>query len=358
MKEAYGFARKELKMLIQQEADSAEVDFQSFHDLAHTVMLPYEHEHPGDYERVQRYLAKEWAKKLVGLALGSGAAYGLAHVGVLKVLEREGISVDVVSGSSIGSLIGAIWAAGYNSSEIEKALAGISGKRRAFFELVGFLDFLLPHQGFFRGDQICRYLTKFLGNKTFQDLRIPMKVIGADLFTSEQVVFESGKVLDAVRASISIPGVFRPFKYKDTHLIDGGVLDPLPVRCLIDDGIHKIIAVNVLPSPEDRIKKHKIDHERIMKSLQQPNRFKRFVARVGYALQRRFATNVFNVLMNTIQFMEYEMVKIWANEADVYVHAVVADASWIEFYHPRKFIEEGEIQAKAKLVRIKQLVLD
>ncbi len=358
LKEAYGFGRKELKMLIQQVPENITAEPQVLHDFAHVVVFPVEIDHPADYERVHRYLAKEWAKKLVGLALGSGAAYGLAHIGVLKVLEREGITVDVVSGSSIGSLVGALWAAGHSAAELEKLIDRISSKRKAFFELIGFLDFLLPHYGFFKGDQICRFLSRYLGHKTFQDLRIPTKIVAVDLATSHQIVFESGRVLDAVRASISIPGVFRPLSYKNTHLIDGGVLDPLPVRTLIEDGIHKIIAVNVLPSPDDRVAKHKLDREIAIKSLSQKNPIKRFFAQIGYKLQRHYSANVFNVLMNTIQFMEYEMVKTWANEADVYIHAVVPGGNWIEFYHPSKFIDEGERQAQGKLQRIKQLVLE
>lgn len=358
LKEAYGFGRKEIKLVVQNVSEPCESDFLTLHDLAHVVCLPVEIDHPTDYERVNRYLAKEWAKKLVGLALGSGAAYGLAHIGVLKVLEREGITVDVISGSSIGSLIGSLWAAGFSADELEKLIDRISSKRKAFTELIGFFDFLLPHYGFFKGDQVCRFLSRYLGEKTFQDLRIPTKIVAVDLSTSHQVVFESGRVLDAVRASISIPGVFRPFSYKNTHLIDGGVLDPLPVRTLAEDGIQKIIAVNVLPSPDDRVAKHKLDREKSIKLLTQRNPFKRFLANVGYKLERRYSANVFNVLMNTIQFMEYEMVKTWATEADVYVHAVVPGGNWIEFYHPKKFIDEGEKQAQVKVQSIKQLVLE
>ena len=217
---------------------------------------------------------------------------------------------------------------------------------------------MLPHHGFFRGDQVCRFLSKYLGQKTFQDLRILTKIIAVDLYTSRQVVFESGRVLDAVRASISIPGVFRPLSYKNSHLIDGGVLDPLPVRALAEDGIQRIIAVNVLPSPDDRVVKHKLDSKRTEKSLIQRNPVKRFLARMNQKLQSHYSANVFNVLMNTIQFMEYEMAKTWANEADVYIHAVVPGGNWIEFYAPKKFIDEGEKQAQAKLKQIKQLTLE
>ena len=358
LKEAYGFGRKELKLLVQQVAETPLADLQGLHDLAHVVTFPVEVDHLADYERVHRYLSKEWSKKLVGLALGSGAAYGLAHIGVLKVLERENIVVDVVAGSSIGSLVGALWAAGYSADQLEKLMDGISSKRKAFFELIGFFDFMLPHHGFFRGDQVCRFLSKYLGQKTFQDLRILTKIIAVDLYTSRQVVFESGRVLDAVRASISIPGVFRPLSYKNSHLIDGGVLDPLPVRALAEDGIQRIIAVNVLPSPDDRVVKHKLDSKRTEKSLIQRNPVKRFLARMNQKLQSHYSANVFNVLMNTIQFMEYEMAKTWANEADVYIHAVVPGGNWIEFYAPKKFIDEGEKQAQAKLKQIKQLTLE
>jgi NTE family protein len=247
----FGFNRNEIKIIMpSQKGKGLAVEGAGAAPEIHLFStLPSLQSQRYQYEKTLTFLAKEWSERLVGLVLGSGSAYGLSHIGVLRVLEEEKIPVDVLAGSSIGALIGGLWAAGYNSHEIEK-IAKSFDRKNVFSKLLGFRDISAIHRGFFKGDQISRFLSTYLKDMTFQDLRIPVKMVATDLLTSEEVVLDSGSVLSAIRASISIPGFFRPHPHKGSYLIDGGIVDPLPVKILSDMGVRKIIAVNVLPAPK------------------------------------------------------------------------------------------------------------
>jgi NTE family protein len=312
----------------------------------------------GVYAKVIRFLVRELSGKLVGLVLGSGAAFGFAHIGVLKVLEREQIPIDIIAGSSIGALVGAMWASGLNSAELEKIATDLDQKT-AFLKIIGFRDFLLPHHGFFRGDQVIRFLRGFLDKKTFQDLDIPVKIVGTNLFTGAEAIFDEGDVVEAIRASISIPGIFRPVKIQNQFFMDGGVVDPLPVKVLNRYGVKKIIAVNVLSASEDHARRYEL-HEAKKARLEDMIKRKNIIMRVWHALgskfQGRYQANVFNVLMNTIQFLEYGISESAAASADVLIHPVLADSHWAEFYSTAKFIRRGEEKAQEQLSEIKRLV--
>lgn len=316
--------------------------------------------HPNNrYSRVVRFLSRELRGKLVGLALGSGAAFGFAHVGVLRVLEREKIPIDIIAGSSIGALISGLWAAGFDSHELEKIALSLDSKS-VFFKLIGFRDLLLPHYGFFRGNQVSRFLRNYLDHKTFRMLNVPLKVATTNLFTGEEVVCDEGDVVDAIRASISIPGIFRPLKWgKEQFLIDGGVVDPLPVKLLNQYGVKKIIAVNVLSAPGDHIQRKEYFDSKKMEFEAQIKR-KNFMTRKWYSfynfLERRYRDNVFNVLMNTIQFLEYGIAETAGAGADIVIHPVVLNAHWAEFHSVSKFIKCGEEKAMEQLSDIKRLV--
>ncbi|MBI4398261.1 MAG: patatin-like phospholipase family protein [Candidatus Omnitrophica bacterium] len=320
----------------------------------------YVTERSGDpYSRVLRYLARDMTGSLVGLVLGSGAAFGLAHIGVIKVLERQKIPIDVIAGSSIGAFIGVLWASGYSADECEKIAKNLT-KQSAFLQLVGMKDFSMAHHGFFKGQQIVRYIKSLIGEKTFQDLDIPIKVIATDLFTSEEIVLEEGEVALAVRASISIPGIFRPVFLNNRYLIDGGVIDPLPVKVLASVGVNKIISVNVLSGFSQFEERKTLIEQRTRvleeRAKKETNPFKRAWLSLQVHMRRRYLANIFNVLMQTMQFMESKIASAAAQGSDVEIAPVVTDAHWAEFYSADKFIQMGEEKAMEKLEEIKALI--
>ncbi len=359
----FGFSKNEIKVILPEpdrsggfnyEEKEMELGTKIFH------ILPSRNRDPERYHAAVRFVTKELAGTLLGLVLGSGAAYGLAHIGVLRALENENISVDILAGSSMGALVAAFWASGYRASDLEKIAKSLD-RRNAFFKLVGFADFSLAHHGFFHGRQVRHFMETYLGSRTFQDLRVPVKIVASSLTTSQQVIFEKGRVVDALRASISIPGIFRPFEHRGELLIDGGILNPLPVNVLAKLGVKKIIAVNVLSGPEERIQKSRFLAERKktwVKGGGDGNLWKRVMGSLATKIDHHFSGNIFNVIMNTIQFMEYEIAQMASQEADVLIRPVVAQGHWAEFYRAEKFIREGEKCLLEQIDEIKRLLVE
>jgi len=180
----------------------------------------------------------------IGLALGSGGARGAAHTGVLKVLEAEGIPVSVVSGSSIGALVGAALAVGLPADEMEKEWLSI-GTRRL---LRSFLPSLHP-AGFSSGNELKRILVELLGDCSIEQLQMPYGAMACDIDTGEAIRLQQGSLVDAVRASTAIPGVFHPMRHGSRLLVDGGLVDPVPIGFCRDLGAEFVIAVDITPRP-------------------------------------------------------------------------------------------------------------
>ncbi len=177
----------------------------------------------------------------IGLALGSGSARGLTHIGVLKALEENNIKIDYIAGSSIGALIGGAYAMGMPVAEIEKIALQTDWKLMAKLMSTTFsLSAILNDK------YLGEFLNTYFENKTFDDLKIPFSAIATDIETGEMVVINSGSLLTAVRASISIPVVLSPVVYKNHKLVDGGLVNPTPVDVVKEQKVDKIIAVNLI----------------------------------------------------------------------------------------------------------------
>jgi predicted acylesterase/phospholipase RssA/CRP-like cAMP-binding protein len=359
----YGFHHSDIHVVTHaEEEDKKQTTFEAKERIVGQVIenvLPHKEIEPDKYHNILRYLCRSISGNLVGLVLGSGAAYGLAHIGILKVLEEENIPIDIVVGCSMGALIGGVWAAGFNAKELIKLSQEINTKSSAFFKIFGLSDISVAHYGFFKGNKLKSFLSSYIGGKTFQDLSKQLRVVGTDLFTADEVVFRSGSVIDAIRVSVSIPGIFRPVEWNKQQLIDGGVIDPLPTRVLTKMGVKKIIAVNVLPSPKDWHQKQQLQIAK-QRELLEDSKGKFFLKKAWvhwlYRLRQKYANNVFNVLMNSIQFMEFEMSHAAGKQADVLMHPIVHEAHWAQFYNAEKFIAAGENEAKKHLSEIKALI--
>jgi len=186
----------------------------------------------------------ETSKPRIGLALGSGGARGSAHTGVLKVLEAEGIPISAVAGSSIGSLVGAAMAAGISVEEVENEWLA-TGARRVFRSFLP----TFPRAGLSSGNELQKLLTQLLGDVVIEALDIPYAAVACDIDTGDPVVMTEGSLVDAVRASTAIPGIFHPVRSGDRFLVDGGLVDPVPISAARDLGADFVIAVDITPKP-------------------------------------------------------------------------------------------------------------
>lgn len=265
--------------------------------------------------------------KKVGLALGSGAARGLAHIGVLRVLQREGIPIDLIAGTSAGAFIGAIYARWRDAEGIREQALEATRKKMA-----PFIDPSLPRTGLIRGRKIKRLMASYIGGDIkFSDLQIPFACVATDIDTGEEVVFDSGPVPEALRASISVPALFTVEKLDGRYLVDGGLANPVPVSVARRMGADFVIAVNVLPDVTDR------------------------AGRVSRARGRaRKEPNIFQVLLQTLYISSASLVKSNLKEADFVIEPRVAHIGAGDFNRGQEFIEQGELAAESAIPEIKR----
>ncbi len=184
------------------------------------------------------------SNKKIGYALGGGAARGLSHIGVLKALEEHSIFPDIVTGTSIGALIGALYAGGIKIGDIEQLALRLDFKR-----LVLLADMTLPLSGLIGGKRVISLLKSILGDLTFSHLKYDFACVATDIKTGEQVVIHDGSLIEAIRASISLPGIFTPVCIKGRYLVDGGLVNEVPVSVCREMGAEYVIGVNVIPEP-------------------------------------------------------------------------------------------------------------
>ncbi len=304
-----------------------------------------------EYSKAVRRIARHLGDCLVGLVLGVGVGYGFCHVGVLKVLEEEKIPIDVIAGSSIGALIASLWAIGKNSQEILE----ITREFREPKHIWGLVDITFPRLGFLKGNKLYRFLKKHLGDKTFYDVKLPLKVIASDVHRKEPKILDKGLLVDAIMASCSMPGVFTPFKFREEILFDGGVTYPLPTEPLMQMGVKKIIAVNVTPSREDILKQlKKLKEEGLAGNSFDTQKNKRpgFLAR----LKRLFSLNIVDIIFSSVEVLQSEVARREGELADIVLHPDTAGLFWLELHRADEFAKRGEEEARKHLNEIRQLI--
>lgn len=302
-----------------------------------------------------RQLARKIAKVQIGLALGGGAAFGLSLIGILRVLEREKITVDVISGSSIGALIGGLWALGHSADEIAQFAREFRSKLRC----LSLLDIVFPRSGLIGGYGIKRWLRGKIGSKTFHDAKVPLKIVAFDILRHAEIILDEGDVVDAIRQSISIPGFMRPVKRDGRVIIDGGMANPLPVNVCLSLGVSKVIAVNIMKSPDDVAR----DIE-ILSRAQEADKNIRFLSAPGQFLkvktvalmQHLWSPNIFDVIVKNFLSMCYVLAEQSGQQADVVIHPDLTGVDWYELYKVDELIARGEKAAEAQLPQIRELM--
>ncbi|NIM94903.1 MAG: patatin [Anaerolineales bacterium] len=193
-----------------------------------------------NYKRLNRY-------PRIGLALSGGGARGIAHIGVIKALEREHIPIDILVGTSMGGVVAAGYAAGLSPDELEREANKLARLRR----LLSIVDPGLPNAGLMRGQRLHDYFETRLGNRTFADLQRTLSLVSVDLNTGQEVIITEGPIALAMRATTAVPGLFAPVEIDGMRLVDGGVLNNLPVDVPRKMGADFVIAVDVEPDPNE-----------------------------------------------------------------------------------------------------------
>lgn len=293
-------------------------------------------------------LAREIGRCRIGLALSSGGAKGLAHIGVIQVLEENGFEVDCIAGSSMGAYVGSIWSYGLDGTKLEKIARELEGR----WGLMRLIDPVIPpRRGFIRTRRTVARLRRSIGDAHFSDLIRPLRVLATRLDTLERVVFSSGDVASAVDASIAIPGVCVPVTVDGETYIDGGIADPLPVDVLMEMGIERILAVNVIPTPE-RLR-YWLDSGRELNGREKsPTAFSRFLHQhFDYGAHG----NILDTMMCAINGAQTRVAEASAREADVVLRPLASDALWHDFTRPQKYIALGRTAAEAQLPEVLRL---
>lgn len=178
-------------------------------------------------------------KRKIGLALGGGAARGWAHIGVIEALEDAGIVPDFVAGTSIGALVGSVYAAG-GLEQFKASVLGLDRKK-----VLSMLDVVFPKCGLLDGKKVTDFFKSFISGRDFSELKVPFGAMATDLQTSEEIWLLSGNVSKAVRASIAVPGLFTPVMISERLLVDGGLVNPLPVNMVREMGADVVIGVDL-----------------------------------------------------------------------------------------------------------------
>ena len=265
------------------------------------------------------------ARKKVGLALSSGAARGLAHVGVLEALEENGIPIDLIAGTSIGAIVGAFYAAGKDIGTIRKAVVSLTRR-----QMLSLADFTIPTRGFIKGRKITAWLKSVIGGVNFQDLKIPFACAATDISTGQEIVIKEGSVVAAVRASASMPVIFTPAKLEGRYLVDGGLVNPIPVRILRNMGADFVIAVSVVPYLSDRVQPQDINDAT---SHKEPN--------------------ILSVLIRMMYIVGYQAALSGIREADIAITPDVAHIRPDNFNRAPECILQGKRAAQRAIPEMK-----
>ena len=270
------------------------------------------------------------------LALGGGGTRGAAHIGVLKVLKREGCRIRGISGTSIGSIIAALFAAGYSPDQIEEQVASID-----FTRLYGRL--LSDGPGLLGISGIQKWLEKQLGSRTFQSLPLPCAVVAVDLLTKQQITFTQGSVVDAILGSIAVPGIFPPHHYGSYQLIDGGTLDPVPVRAARSFAPNLPTAAVILSIPPNT------PHEAWNVPLPLPQV-------IASRLTRFRITQAFGIFLDAVDIGQRSLtaLRLDSDKPDILIRPDITGISFLGEIEVAEVVHRGEVAAEKALPEIRK----
>ncbi len=275
----------------------------------------------------------------IGIALGSGGAKGLAHIGVLKVFEKYSLKIDIISGTSIGAVIGGLYSAGMTANEIEELALSISKKN-----IKDVFSTKLSMQGILNQNKAIDFLESAFNKRKIEELSRPFISVATDIMTGEEVVFKKGELSKAVMASASIPVFFPPVKYKNHYLNDGGLVNPVPIKQLMEEGTDFIIAVDVS-------KPVKTKSSVKIKNVEEHMDNKGFMDKITTMFLNMFEKekddepNIIKVFLNSIDIMEEQIVKknLRVYPPDILISPDIQEFKTFDFDRAEEIIKKGEI---------------
>ncbi|MES2996751.1 MAG: patatin-like phospholipase family protein [Verrucomicrobiota bacterium] len=270
----------------------------------------------------------------LGLALSSGGARSLAHVGVLQVLEENGIEVHCIAGSSMGAYIGALWAAGFSGKALEE-LAAEMNDRRQLWKLAD--PIFPPMKGLFHGLKARAHLERSLGSLQFEDLKRQLLIVAVDIDTKERLILRRGSIVDAVHASCAMPGIVAPVTLDGHRCVDGGVIDPLPVGVLRKySDADRFLAVSTLPTFQD------VEEGRCAaESDDERGLLRRFGGRLNRNINFLASGNMIDTFRQSIRAAQIRLAHESCKRADLCLHPEHFFAPWHDYSRFRRFIEAG-----------------
>lgn len=250
----------------------------------------------------------------IGIALGGGFARGIAHIGVLKVLEEEGIPIRVVAGTSVGALIGAVYCSGVSIPELVEIAHSV--------RFTTFARWTVSRYGFASNERMITFLDRTLKVKSFEELRIPLGVTATDFNTGEGVIFHSGSIVDPVRASCAYPGMFLPVIIRGRHLVDGMLSYPVPARPLREMGADRVLAVHLK----------------------------------GTWANGGAPRHLFDVIGQSFAIAQDAMSSLWRGAADCVIEPDVAGFAYDDFKRADELIKVGEAAMRAALPEVRRWI--
>jgi len=325
--------------------------------------------------------------KKVGLALGSGGARGWAHIGAIRALEAAGITIDYIAGTSIGAFVGGIYAVN-QLHDLEEFVKEIDWKT-----IVSLLDVEFPTQGLLDGDKVYDLIYTHVLDCNLEETTIPFHCVATDLSTQQAVILQTGSMVDAVRASLSIPGVFTPFNREETYLVDGGVVNPVPVDVVQAMGSDVVIAINLnypysLPPEESTEAERNGETQQILSEMKSSkdtsetgnketqtyriallNTIKSRYQAVQETLAQKMdnwlperseydpkTPNIFDVIGSTINIMEQQVTQINLQlyQPDILLQPRLSQYGIFDFHQAETLMEEGYRCVKVALPEIKE----
>jgi len=289
----------------------------------------------------------------IGVALSSGGAKGLAHIGVIQVLEENDIPVDVIAGTSMGAYVGACWAKGLTGDGLERLAAEVQ-TTRDLWTLVDPVAW--PRRGFIRGRKIEERLRRTLGDRTFADLKTPLSIMATEYETFAPTILKEGDVASAVLASLAIPGIVVPVERDGVLYVDGGVCDPLPVHVLLDnEAVDRVIAVNVLPTLEEFNLSRRVPANRHGLADRRPL-WKLPLRVLNRELNWFRRGNLLDILRSSAMASQMRVVEHAADRADVHIRPIDVHVRWHDYTSYDRYIKIGREAAEAALPQIRALL--